>query len=644
MLVASDVDGDSLTFAKVGEPSHGTVSVGTDGSYTYTPEANYNGADSFTFKVNDGALDSSAATVNVTVNAQNDAPVATALSVTTNEDTATSGTLQGADVDGDSLTFAKVGEPSHGTVSVGTDGSYTYTPEANYNGADSFTFKVSDGALESVATSVEISVVNVDDEAAASVEIHGTVQEGATLTAEVADLQDVDGSPVLSYDWQRSTSDSTDDADWTPTGVSTADYAIDDSQSEVGQYLRVVVTSTDALGGETVFTQAASQAVANVDDEAVGNLEVTGQVKQGGTVAVDASGLTDPDGEITSTSYQWQHKQGEEQWVPLLNANSASFVIADDQSLVGDALRVQVTTIDALGGDSTLHSDSVTVANVNDEPQGAVSISGTASAGLTLTASHSLSDVDGLGVVSYQWLLDGVAIEGETKASLTVGQDWAGQDLSVRASYTDGQGRPEQVDSAAVQVLMAGSTVNVKINSGVRPEKNMPGVSFEGHSEVSDAQGQVVFSGVVDDDAVADDRVTLQPSKAAPSRADASISLTDVLGALKVYLGKPLDPAYNTDYKYVAADFDANGRVDLSDVLGLLKYYLGKPVEAAPEWVFADAAALIDGQAASDQAGQPLSKAAAMPAPVQVDLSASEVQLDLVGVLRGDVDGSWSAG
>ena len=69
-------------------PAHGTLS-GTAPNLTYTPAANYNGADSFTFKVNDGTVDSAAATVSITVTAVNDAPVADAQSVTTAEDTAT---------------------------------------------------------------------------------------------------------------------------------------------------------------------------------------------------------------------------------------------------------------------------------------------------------------------------------------------------------------------------------------------------------------------------------------------------------------------------------------------------------------------------------------------------------------------------
>src|SRR5690606_20953887 len=72
----SDVENDSLTYIKVTDTLHGVISCvgGTSQSCTYTPNANYNGSDSFTYKVNDGNLDSSIATVTITVNAINDAP------------------------------------------------------------------------------------------------------------------------------------------------------------------------------------------------------------------------------------------------------------------------------------------------------------------------------------------------------------------------------------------------------------------------------------------------------------------------------------------------------------------------------------------------------------------------------------------
>ena len=75
-LGANDVDGDALTYSIVDAPAHGTLS-GTGANRTYTPASNYNGSDSFTFKANDGTVDSNTATVSITVNAVNDAPTVT---------------------------------------------------------------------------------------------------------------------------------------------------------------------------------------------------------------------------------------------------------------------------------------------------------------------------------------------------------------------------------------------------------------------------------------------------------------------------------------------------------------------------------------------------------------------------------------
>src|SRR5207253_2681308 len=87
VLTATDVDGDPLTYAIVAAPTHGALS-GVAPTVTYTPAANYNGPDSFTFKANDGTHNSNVATVRITVTPVNDPPVANAQSVTTNQDTA----------------------------------------------------------------------------------------------------------------------------------------------------------------------------------------------------------------------------------------------------------------------------------------------------------------------------------------------------------------------------------------------------------------------------------------------------------------------------------------------------------------------------------------------------------------------------
>ncbi|PYQ71262.1 MAG: hypothetical protein DMG01_26015, partial [Acidobacteria bacterium] len=160
-LTASDVDGDTLTYSIVSGPSHGSLS-GAAPNVTYTPAANYNGPDSFTFKANDGTADSAAATVSITVTAVNDAPVANAQSATTNEDTAKPITLAATDVDGDALTYSIVTGPAHGSLS-GTMPDVSYTPAANYNGPDSFTFKANDGTVDSNVATVSLTVTAVND-------------------------------------------------------------------------------------------------------------------------------------------------------------------------------------------------------------------------------------------------------------------------------------------------------------------------------------------------------------------------------------------------------------------------------------------------------------------------------------------------
>ena len=158
----NDVENNTLTAVKVSDPDHGTLTLNSDGSFTYVPAANYNGPDSFTYKANDGAVDGNTATVNITVNAVNDAPVADPQSVSTDEDTAKSITLTANDADNDPLTYSVVAPPSHGTLS-GTAPNLTYTPSANYNGADSFTFKANDGTVDSNVATINITVNAVND-------------------------------------------------------------------------------------------------------------------------------------------------------------------------------------------------------------------------------------------------------------------------------------------------------------------------------------------------------------------------------------------------------------------------------------------------------------------------------------------------
>jgi thermitase len=156
-LTGSDPDGDPLTYQVVAAPIHGALS-GVAPTQTYTPNPNYNGSDSFTFKINDGELDSNEATVAITLNPVNDPPVAVDQAISTHEDTPTAITLAASDVEDDPLTYSVVSNPTHGTLS-GTAPNLTYTPSANYIGPDSFTFKANDGSSDSNTALVSITVL-----------------------------------------------------------------------------------------------------------------------------------------------------------------------------------------------------------------------------------------------------------------------------------------------------------------------------------------------------------------------------------------------------------------------------------------------------------------------------------------------------
>ena len=167
MLSASDIEGDLLTYSIVAAPAKGTIStlITSTGIFSYTPSADANGSDSFSFKANDGSADSNVATVLVTITPVNDPPVASAGVLTTNEDTGVRGTLSASDTEGDPLTYSIVSAPTKGTIStlITSTGVFTYTPSPDANGSDSFSFKVRDGSADSNVATVLVTIAPVND-------------------------------------------------------------------------------------------------------------------------------------------------------------------------------------------------------------------------------------------------------------------------------------------------------------------------------------------------------------------------------------------------------------------------------------------------------------------------------------------------
>ena len=161
-LVASDPDGDALTYAIVQPPSHGSV-TGKLPAVRYTPTANYTGADAFSYRVYDGTAESNVATVWVTVTADNDSPVAVGEAYTTSANTTLSVATPGVlgndnDIDSGSLSAVLASSPAHGALTLNANGSFTYTPASNYSGSDAFTYRASDDAATSAPATVTLTI------------------------------------------------------------------------------------------------------------------------------------------------------------------------------------------------------------------------------------------------------------------------------------------------------------------------------------------------------------------------------------------------------------------------------------------------------------------------------------------------------
>jgi VCBS repeat-containing protein len=274
-LLANDSDADSSTLSVVSlsAPLHGSAVLNADGTVSYTPDANYFGTDSFTYRTNDGQADSTnVATVSITITPVNDAPIAVDDTATTPEDTAVVLNLvaNDSDIDSSTLSVVSLSAPLHGSTVLNADGTVSYTPDANYFGPDSFTYRSNDGQTDSanVAT-VSITITTVNDAPIAIDDTATTPEDTAVVLNLVANDSDVDsgmlsvvslsaplhGSAVLNAD---GTVSYTPDANY--FGTDSFTYRSNDGQTDSANVATVSITITpvndrptiDLITGQTV--------------------------------------------------------------------------------------------------------------------------------------------------------------------------------------------------------------------------------------------------------------------------------------------------------------------------------------------------------------------------------------------------------
>ena len=310
--------------------------------------------------------------------------------------------------------------------------------------------------------------------------ITGTVQVGATLTADVSGIADEDGlsNAVFSYQWQ---------ADGADISSATSDtYTLADADE--GKAISVKVSFTDDAGNAETLTSAATAAAeAKPNTPATGQPTISGTAQVGQTLTAATSGIADEDGlDNASFSYQWLADDSN-----ISGATGETYTLADADE--GKAMSVKVSFSDDRGHQETLASAATAAveAKPNSPATGAPAISGTAQVGETLTAEVSgISDSDGVtnAIFNYQWQADGVDISSATSDTYTLADADEGNTIKVRVSFTDDAGNAELLTSAAT------GAVEAKPNSPATGQPAISGTALVGETLTADT------SGIADED------------------------------------------------------------------------------------------------------------------------------------------------
>jgi VCBS repeat-containing protein len=427
----TDADGNSLSAALLTGPSNGSLTLNSDGSFTYTPNTNYNGSDSFTYTVSDGNGGSDTATVYITVNPVNDLPIlspVTSGSIAevrlsgSTTDSGLSGTLSASDVEGDTLTYGIQGGTSsggyatlagtYGTLSVNeSTGAYTYTKndasiEAMDDGetaSDVFTVTVSDGYGGPVTQTYTVNVTGADDQPTLSPVTSGSISEvrlsGSTTDSGLSGT--LSGSDVdvetLTYGIQGGTSsggyttlagtygtlsvnESTGAYTYTKNAASIE--AMDD-----GETASDVFTVTVSDGDDGPVTQTYTVNVTGADDQPTLSPVTSGSISEvrlsGSTTDSGLSGtLSGSDVDVETLTYGIQGGTSSGGYATLagtygtlsVNESTGAYTYAKNdasiEAMTDGETAIDVFTVTVSDGDDgpVTRSYSVTVKGADDAP------------------------------------------------------------------------------------------------------------------------------------------------------------------------------------------------------------------------------------------------------------------------------------
>jgi VCBS repeat-containing protein len=455
----TDSDGETLTVSLVSGqgPSHGTLTLNADGSFSYTPAGGYSGSDSFTYAVSDGAL-SDTAVVSLNVHATNSAPSAGADSYSVLHDQVlTVPFAQGAlgnetDGDGDPLTVSLVSGhgPTHGTLMLNADGSFVYSPAVGYTGSDSFQYVANDGLADSAAATVSITVTDPHTPIAAADSYTLGRNKTSSITLDVGVLAndtDTDDEPLTAAlvsgqgpSHGTLTLNADGSFDYTPTagylGTDSFQYTASDgalTSSAATATITVVNSAPQAvshaysvLHDTTLAVPAVGLLLYASDPEgdtitaAVGTGPAHGSVTVNGNgsfsyvpvasyVGTDSFTYTVSDGSLTSDAATVT--------LTVKASNTAPTATADTYTVAHDSVRRTGVDDGVLANDSDADSDPLLAVLVSGPTHGTLALSIDGSFVYTPTAGYTGSD-------SFTYhAFDGTTTSTTVTVSLTVADD-----------------------------------------------------------------------------------------------------------------------------------------------------------------------------------------------------------------------------
>jgi large repetitive protein len=363
----TDADGPSMAAILVSGPAHAaSFTLNADGSFVYVHDGSETLTDSFTYKANDGSLDSNVATASITITPVNDAPVANNDAYATSEGGTLNVTVPGVlgndtDAENDALSAVLVSGPaSASSFTLNADGSFTYVHNGGETTSDSFTYKANDGSLDSNVATVNITISAVNDAPVADDDGPYTVAEGGTLTIVVPGVlgndtdAENDSLTAVLVSGPANASSFTLNADGSFT------YVHDGSETTSDSFTYV---ANDGSANSNVATVTITITAVNDAPVAVGDAY---SVAEGGTLNVAAPGVLGNDTDAENDSLTATLVSGPASATSFtLNADGSFSYVHDGGETTSDSFSYKASDGSL---DSNVVTVNITINGVNDAP------------------------------------------------------------------------------------------------------------------------------------------------------------------------------------------------------------------------------------------------------------------------------------